>query len=475
MYKYRIVIADDEPVIRYNLKDLLTKKFDDIECVALCGDGRQVINTLQKGNVDIVITDIQMPGVSGIDVAQYIYSHKLYTKVILVTGYSEFEYAHKAITYGVQQFLLKPINFGELILAVDTIKNDMREHVEELQNQSKSKIQLRGMIRKYIALYLLGVIPYKRLLEFDPEYVDLFQYNRCAVVSVDVSNADGNISENSRDNDKWIDICEIQNSYINCFCISEFENQIQLLFFIYTENEEDGDERVLAHVEECRRLMHSAYGIDFTYDVKYYERLENQSISNYDKLSNLYIKHLIHMNNETNDELLNIVISTMPIHNVHSFLQGVVERLSQTYPLDTEALNLKIKTIENTEDAAGFSKYLSDALREALKGKDMIRKVILYVNEHYCDKNLDLNRIANKFHFNRSYLSRIFKQQTGQNPSDYIFNLRINESKKLLQSRKYTVKKVAEMVGYSDEKYFGQAFKKATGVTPSSFMHSLNH
>ena len=76
MYKFKIVIADDEPVIRKNLSDLLVRKFDDIECVALCDNGEQVIEVLKGGNVDIVITDIQMPRTTGLDVAEYMHFSK---------------------------------------------------------------------------------------------------------------------------------------------------------------------------------------------------------------------------------------------------------------------------------------------------------------------------------------------------------------------------------------------------------------
>ncbi|MBQ9965889.1 MAG: response regulator [Clostridia bacterium] len=467
MYKFKMVIADDEPVIRKNLSDLLVRKFEDIECVALCGNGEQVIKALKGGNVDIVITDIQMPGTTGLDVAEYIHDNKLHAKVILVTGYSEFEYARKAINYGVEQFLLKPINFTELIGAVEKIKNEMSSIASELQSQSKNQLQLRLMMRNYISLYLWGVIPYERLCELNFANMELFDYKACVMATLDTTEN----SAEARDIDKWIDICEIQNADINCFCINEVENHIGLLFFVYSEDIEVGKQKVSEHLEECRRLMKGAHNIDFSYETKYSEKLENSNFINFDELSKLYIKHLTGFNSAANEEIFNIVISTMSMHNVRRFFETVVNKLAKTYPLENEQLICEINSISSSEDAAQFAKIFNNSFKEALQGKDMISKVILYVNEHFCDKSLDLNHIANQFHFNRSYLSRIFKQQTGQNPSDYIFNLRINKSKELLKSRKYTVKKVAEMVGYSDEKHFGQAFKRATGLTPSNFMH----
>ncbi|MBP3627471.1 MAG: response regulator [Clostridia bacterium] len=467
MYKFKIVIADDEPVIRKNLSDLLVRKFDDIECVALCDNGEQVIEVLKGGNVDIVITDIQMPRTTGLDVAEYIHDNKLHTKVILVTGYSEFEYARKAINYGVEQFLLKPINFSELIGAVEKIKNEMSSIASELQSQSKSQLQLRLMMRNYISLFLWGVIPYERLCELIFENMDSFDYKVCVMATLDITEN----SAEARDIDKWIDVCEIQNADINCFCINEVENHIGLLFFIFCDDIELGKQKVIAHLEECRKLMKGAHNIAFTYETKYSEKLENSNFINFDELSKLYIKHLIGFNNSANDEVFNIVISTMSMHNVRRIFETVVERLSKIYPLEKEQLTIQIQSIVSPESALEFAKTFNNSFKEALQGKDMISKVILYVNEHFCDKSLDLNHIANQFHFNRSYLSRIFKQQTGKNPSEYIFNLRINKSKELLKSRKYTVKKVAEMVGYSDEKHFGQAFKRATGLTPSNFMH----
>ena len=122
MYRYKILLADDETEILTGISNIITKECDNIEIVATCNNGSQAISYLQNNTVDIIISDICMPAVSGTEIAKLIQEKNIDTYVILITGFRKFEYAADAIKYNVSKFITKPIDFDELINAVNDAK-----------------------------------------------------------------------------------------------------------------------------------------------------------------------------------------------------------------------------------------------------------------------------------------------------------------------------------------------------------------
>lgn len=131
MKMYRVVIADDNNLIREALKRTIPWSRLDCEVVAEAEDGIEEKQAILKYRPDIILTDIKMPGMDGLEVAEYLKEHKIETKVILITGYNDFQYAQKAVKLGVFDLVLKPIQDGELIKilerAVGEIKKERKD------------------------------------------------------------------------------------------------------------------------------------------------------------------------------------------------------------------------------------------------------------------------------------------------------------------------------------------------------------
>ena len=467
MYNYKVVIADDESTIRCNLEKLLTEEFEDIQCIASCENGQQVLDILEKREVEIVISDIRMPLVSGLEIAKYIKENNLKTKLILISGFSEFEYAHKAIKYGVDDFITKPIDFDDLVKSVREIKNSLEEQLNKTIDDTIASLSKREMIKKYISLYMMGVVPYGKISELANTNRDIFAYKSCAVADITIERIKD--SKVSKANNIWADICEISNEKINCFCISESSQNVRLLFFNYESNEDKRKQSVEEHLEECKKLMWAAYGIKFTYTVEYMNELKNSIFFDWKELSNMYIGYMLRFNTAGISEFLRILYATMSIENIRKFFESVLNELQEKYLLAADKFKGKIAGLSELNGMLQFSKELNEEFRMISNMDYAVNKVILYINENFDNKDLNFNYIADKLQFNRSYLSREFKRRIGQNPSEYIFNIRIEKAKKLLKTNEYTLEEVAEKVGYSDKGYFGQVFKKTTGVTPFKY------
>jgi len=110
---YQVIAVDDELVIRSGITNFINSEFEDFEVLQSFCDGAEAIEFIKTNDIDLIISDIRMNRVSGIDLAKYIFEHKPYIKVILLSGYREFEYARSALQYGVKNYILKPTNFAE--------------------------------------------------------------------------------------------------------------------------------------------------------------------------------------------------------------------------------------------------------------------------------------------------------------------------------------------------------------------------
>ena len=122
---YKAIVVDDEQIIRKGISSFINSCDTGFEVTAVLKDGDEAISYLDTHNIELVISDIKMVHVSGIELAQYIYENMPHTRVILLSGYTEFEYAKAAIRYNVKEYITKPTDFGEL---KNILKNCMTKY-----------------------------------------------------------------------------------------------------------------------------------------------------------------------------------------------------------------------------------------------------------------------------------------------------------------------------------------------------------
>lgn len=128
---FSVIIVDDEMMIRTSISTFINNCDVGFEVVGTFRDGSDAIKYLEENNVDLVISDIRMVQVSGIDLAQYIYENKPWTQVILLSGYADFEYAKAAIKYNVKEYITKPTDFENLKNSLINMKNLLTEQKKQ--------------------------------------------------------------------------------------------------------------------------------------------------------------------------------------------------------------------------------------------------------------------------------------------------------------------------------------------------------
>ncbi len=137
---YTLIIADDDAMIRKGLRCLIPWQELGFQLVEIFEDGNQVMDYLQNHAVDVILTDIRMHEISGLDIAQYVFEQSLFTRVVILSGYQEFEYAQRAIRYNVTEYLLKPIAIDDLRETFSRI----RDMLDQERRKEGQKAQLEG-------------------------------------------------------------------------------------------------------------------------------------------------------------------------------------------------------------------------------------------------------------------------------------------------------------------------------------------
>ena len=236
---YSLVIADDEQNICNGISAAVKGALPDIEIIATFFDGSDLLNFLKTSHTDILICDIRMGDVSGIDIVKYIYDHKKETHVILITGYRMFEYAKKAIDYNVDFLLTKPFSSAELIEKIKQIEQQFKIDLQNAINSKETLINDWDNARRNTQKLFNGEwgaddFPLADLPFF--RHQDFSVYEICYMMDdLQDENATQKIVETSAE--RVIDLGEFSSNKTLCFYCGFAENEIY--FTAFTDGEID--------------------------------------------------------------------------------------------------------------------------------------------------------------------------------------------------------------------------------------------
>lgn len=477
-----ILIAEDELREQKALFLLLNKYYaqyiNKIDCV---NDGLTALEKIKSQHYDLVFMDIQMPKMLGIDAIKEIRKFNESIKIIIVTAYTEFDYAKKAIQNNVFEYLIKPYS-------VKTLKSVMNNLIERFEIEADSKNRVDELQSLLGNLFLE-----KLILEIKFENGELEQYkkklllesNRYMVVFVK--------------NDEKLTIDYILNQLFD-------SNNIELRYYFYNIS----NYTALLFFNTNFYLLHKLQNTILNKKENWFvSRIESDfsiieelvkttktklpEISNEGESFFQLVKDAIIYNDKNN---LNILVSK----SVSKFVlvNGVNEKLfSYLY-------NQYLKTIENLY---GIGKFPAEKIASQLKinelyfsNKDLkniinnsveaylklydkynvdiksskqllVEKTIEVITNNF-HKNISLEYIANKCNVSESYLSRVFNPEVGISVMDFLLHYRIDMAKELLL-KEYNINIIAEKVGFSSPHYFTKCFKKIVGQSPSEYKKCL--
>lgn len=497
----RLLIADDEKIIRETLSTIIDWESMGVEVVAVCKDGLEAYDAIIDEYPDIVLTDIRMPKLSGLELIHKITENHDNIHFIILSGYDEFSYAKEAMRYGIKHYILKPCNELEIIHAVqDLIQEYYSVHTRSPKTESRD---LSGNMMHHIFLQALSSpenLPalsniYENFLDFSNT-----PYHLCYLYFIE---------------EKLVPACidfiqEFMKAQKTKYLFTYIYVKNTLLFF--TENKEydrtflDTLLRITCkeiapdlgsyHLEDYSnlyQLMNVLVKKTRRFEIiTLYTGKQKTPICNYASLfeqTTLLTDQLISSHSRQDyssalKELLTLIDSVRDIDLLHALANNILMKfLPHTSCTSSDVSNfiLFVNSIHSGNEIFQFLEHTLDTLFTPTCGtsekyKPFIQEILDYTHEHISDPNLTLKWIVeNHLFMNVAYVSRQFVLQTGTKFSAYLNNLRIEKAKQLLvncdSEKIYTV---AEQVGCGNNpQYFSHLFKKHTKMTPKEYIQNV--
>lgn len=526
---YSVMIVDDEILARAGIKSLISWEEHGLEIVGKSDNGSKALALAKKLRPDIIITDIKMPVMDGIELVKAVKEVKLDTKFILLSAHDDFELVKQAMKLGVEDYILKLQMEADSLLqvlksvceSIDKERDTMQKRIiiEKQLNDSISILKedfLKSMIKG-------GNIDEEELEEkFSLYEIPLLENNLlCMLVRLEKFNEMENgttvLKASIRDIIKEIasdygqgEVFYLEEGICVVLCSlaagKSLERQQHLISRLtngikeYLKDSMDVDvsmgvsaihqkyrELPVAFQEARKALSSSAaykLGSILHYDAA--KELGDLAESPFEKEINEIESSLRKFNVEKIEEGFEELVQKIQKSNgvEKSYLAGacyIMVFIIKTFLNDNHLASLwqeerksheeidKLNTIEDYAVWFDTLKYrLIHFIEPEIGSNVLIMKAKQFINQHYRG-NLPLDAVAKHLSLSPSYFSRFFSKETGQSFTDYVTGLRIEYAKKLLKSGQYKIYEVAELAGYESTHYFSRIFKKVTGESPLDY------
>ncbi|HYE83416.1 MAG TPA: response regulator [Clostridia bacterium] len=527
---YKVIIADDEPKVSQLIKNLIDWEALGLEHTATAQDGIAALELIGKHQPEIVITDIRMPGYDGIELIKYAKEINPKIDFIIISGYQHFDYAHNAIKYGVKDYLLKPLNKNEINTALSKMVEKYSERSRQEMHLQDDIKRLRNELLRNI--YLGYGDPVQRaadLKQINQDYNSGF-VEGCYQATI--IKPDFEYQPNNHEAVKMLLLkaSKVVEQNLKGVCTELLQLLLEDRIFIianYTAENKKVFRKVLNNIIEGCHLFRDIFK-DLTVTVglgsaqtslagmvqsacEAKEALDDRIILGSGKIvqynPELHMKKSVEaaVNFEKRRKLLGMIeifdaagiekwideneAEVLKLQNISGqFVLAVIEDILETLLFGLKN-NAKANTVDNslivefheallmqTSVRAVFdvlNRYVGIILRQIAEDRKNessrpIKEAQKYINEHYASA-VNLEEVSNLIGFNATYLSTLFKKETGMNFVEYVTNVRIKSAKQLLSDSKRNILDISHEVGYSDFKHFTKQFKKVTGLTPSEY------
>lgn len=505
----RLLIADDEKIIRETISTFINWEELGIQVVSLCKDGIEAWQSIIDDYPDIVMTDIKMPGMSGLELLARAREADADAEFIILSGYSDFSYAQEAMRYGVRHYLLKPCNEQEIIDIMKEVAESCRQKRYRKQRSEQQQILSSHMRRSVVRNILLETLASGRDLEqrihaYDP-YINFDDcgYELCYFYYLEEAqlptclklinrffenyNAGGQAAVQPiliYVHNTLIAFFETLPDSCNAFDIfaTSLKAQPDLFRLEYQRTTFSNLQELLNLLLAKVTRYETVYLIDGT------EKLVAQNLNRILSATRECLHGITpqtRMSSPTITRLLDILRriddpATLKTILADMLLNQTQESSNGRSPISLTEFLIEISELNDCEQIlAHFEKNCSRLLLSSeqlpSRQKDFIGKTLQYIDENLSDSNLSLKSIAKNYLFmNVDYVSKQFMKQTGIKFSAYLANARIEKAKQLLLDSSNSIYTVAEEVGFGNNpQYFSQIFKKSTGMTPTAYIKAM--
>lgn len=512
MINFTIILADDEQQILYGMKNGIDWESLGFSVVGTAQNGKEALELIEEHHPDLLISDIKMPFMDGLELSKTIHENYINTKIILFSGWDDFEYARTAISYGVSQYIMKPIDYNEMQKLLTTMHEELEKEYAEKMNRTRLEniyTESIPLLRQQFFTQLLTETLTEDYCTLQMKNLKLnFDYEVFHIITVKIRENDLNdvLSE--------LSIKEtIKESLEKITDLYHFGMIDREVFFLCGNKKHD-IERITRTIQEAsviiERIFHTKISCGISSSgtslralpVLYQQALEaldynvviqDESYTYYNDILPLQKDAPLQKDDDWNSEVdsiekiithcseeelktavLNMLEHLHEAHyNLNEYQIVILEisfslaRLYKKYQITSDKefagskkMAVKILSLNTGEELDNWLINYFQLMRTLIQKKQVDNNVILaenakkLVEEHFREPDLSVESICKELHVSSSYFSKIFKQETETTFLNYLIRRRMEEAKMLLKMTDYKSHVIGTMVGYPEPNYF---------------------
>ena len=526
----KVMLVDDEPFILQGLKILIDWEKEGYEIVAALSNGKEALDYLKENEVDLIISDIQMPVMTGLELLETIQKEGLsQARFAILTGFDDFSYAQRAIKNNSMDYILKPVQKKDILALLRNVSNLEKVNKEKEGDRKKMEdaylarnvialikgkydesnieyvkkhMQLSGKIR-YVDIELVGELKESDEDDYDMRMLQHQLHNACRDVQKENLNHfifDVSYDESSYDvgfiycenmatrydmtDDDYLEgltkkIEGVLLKPVRMICgkkvndVSQIAKSYSSCRMLNSIKGFHNEKRVYIYEDEVQIEQKSAYLCKKSLDecIAAIEKNEKNQIEK--SVEKLYEEMY---NVGENYNLVNLNINYLLFQLIHLASEQDdnvnQEEVIQYISENSFENSLSRGSREHMKNfALQYADYLMSLRKNVSRG--ILSSIEKDISEHYAE-NISLRNLGEKYYMNSSYLGQVFRKKYNVSFKDYLTNIRINEAAKMLLMSDKKINQIAEEVGYMDCDYFIRKFIEIKGCTPSKYRKNNN-
>jgi two-component system response regulator YesN len=444
---YKLLIVDDERDIREGLGRFDWKSLG-IEVSGICDNGLSAFSHVMDDPVDIILTDIRMPIMNGLDLIEKVRKQFPFIKIVVLSGCDDFDYALSCITNGVLGYLLKPTDPDQLIETFNKITQQLNDEKQIKVRLSTLERKARFTTKAFKNSFLKDILQ-RSLMPDEMEegclygelIFDAELYTVCVFQLDGIMEKKASITAN--------------NWKLIIFALDNIMDELW-------EQTDMGYRWVDPASADCCIIVTDPC---LQRDMEKLKNEVHRTKENLNKVKGLF-KTTISVGIGSSEQRPEDIWSSAK--NARIALSSITDGdKTAVYPSQNSYMSMQSESDhENTdiECAEKLEKYRQS-------GRQIINAAQKYINDNY-SRSITLAEVAGHVYINTTYLSTLFKELTGENFVHYITKCRVKKAQELLRDVQYNVCEIGEMVGYENPRYFSEVFKKNVGMTPYEFRNT---
>lgn len=520
--RYTILLVDDESVDLEWLKRRIAERNDDLQVVASVNSAFAALGVLEERTVDVMLTDIRMPIMSGLELAAKARQLQPHIQIVFVSGHEDFEYAKQAIKVHASAYLLKPVDDRELQDTLAELTARMEEE-RRLAENGKNWTEAMPLIEKELILAWLEGTASPQVEQVAENALRLLGAERgMAVALIEIDDVQRLLETLSQQKQSALTLELFQAVEAHCaerglgYCVRDKRNRIVLIAACGEDTlvqEADGivklvgerfpltvtigtgghvarpaslgqsfeqakqalkrklfagKNRVIAHAETQHQDGRAAPEIDGTAEAMFHDMLQYRLVAVDEHFERLFAQAETFADKTT---IVGFIVHFLTV--LHTHCQRMNENLYELLQWDYAHLNAmdRFETIHDMKSWLRRKLFeLSELLyiKQQKQHRKIISEIMAYVDSQL-DSKITLKQVAGHFGFSPNYLGLVFKEETGDNFSNYLIRARMKRACELLLDPKRKVYEIADQMGYRNILYFNRQFKLMTCMTPGEY------